>query len=148
MKTKKYTKTMALLAICGVIFGAGLPAPAAPKAAPGQCHAHGASLTDWMVRYFQWLVGGGPNGGNGLTFLPLPAGEYVSGSFTLEDPGVLQGETEVTLKPGQSFFLPIVGWLGEVYEDTSTDAPVPDASMNLRDRGNFLIVSWRDCGYE
>ena len=106
-------------------------AAAAPKAAPAQSHAHGDSLGGWLVRYWDWLLGHGPNGGNGLTFLPLPAGDWVSGSFTVEDPGVLVGETEVTIKPGQSFMLPLAVWLGEFYADGSEDASVPDSSMNL-----------------
>lgn len=137
MKTHRITAIVASVAAAFILIATELSAVATPKAAPAQSNAHGHSLAEWLVRYFEWLVGDGPIGGNGLTFLPLPAGEYVSGSFSLEDPGVLEGELEVALKPGQSFMLPIAVWQGEFYADGGEDAVVPDSSMN---RSEFFVT--------
>lgn len=139
MKSKSLTGCLIALTFAGTNVAipstaqAGGPAPSQP----GQCRAHGHSLGEWLLRYWDWALGGGSNGSRGLTFLPLPAGEYVSGSFTLEDPGVLEGTIDVTLKPGQSFVLPIAVWTGEIYEDGHVDEPVPDSSMN---RTEFVIT--------
>jgi hypothetical protein len=133
MKRNPITAIVAAAAVVIVPLATAPVAMTAPKASPAQSHAHGHTLGEWMVRYFEWMLGVGPNGGNGLTFLPLPAGEYVSGSFTLDDPGILEGDLELTVKPGQSFMIPITAWLGESYLDGSVDDPVPDASWKLGD---------------
>lgn len=91
--------------------------------------AHGNSFGGWLVRYFDWLMGDGRDGGHALRFLPLPEGVETGGSFTYDDPGILEGEAEVTLKPGQAFMVPIVAWVGELYEDGSADEPLSNATM-------------------
>jgi len=83
-----------------------------------------------LARYFDWQMGDGADGGRLMKFLPLPEGEEAGGSFTYDDPGILVGEETVTLKAGQSFLVPIVSWIGEVYEDGSEDEPLTEAVMN------------------
>lgn len=98
----------ALLALPTATASAGEPSLA-------QSNAFGKTLAQWMTLYWEWSLGNGPDQVGNVVFLPLPAGEHVSGDFTFGDPGVLVGEAEVTLRPGNAFALPVITWIGESY---------------------------------
>jgi hypothetical protein len=97
------------------------------KVVPPHSNAFGDSLQGWMRAYWTWAFTGEPASGEvkKVKFLELPAGEWVSGAGTYEDPGVYRGHLDVTIKPGTKFVLPCVVWLGEVYEDGHVDPAAP-----------------------
>jgi hypothetical protein len=55
--------------------------------------------------------------------MPIPQGDYLSGSFTADDPGYLQGSLTVTISPGTAFFLPCFAWIAERYNTGQVDDP-------------------------
>lgn len=115
-----------------------LSAAAGDRAAPAQSRMYGKSLTEWMTLYWESLINGGPDQVGKVKFLPLPEGEYVSGDFTFDDPGVLVGELEVQLSPGTGFALPVSAWIGESYLPEPGYPPPPD-DLPL-DRSIFTIA--------
>jgi len=108
----------------------------ASQIAPPNSDAYGKSLTEWLTVYWQWYFTGadpaeskvGP-----VELLPLPAGEFVSGSFTPEDPALLRGEIEITLRPGTPFVLPLYAWTTERYQGYPLvpDDPQMDGTVAL-----------------
>jgi len=96
----------------------------ASAAVPPQSKAFGKSLAEWMNLYWTWYLGGDQDDHVGhVRFMPIPNGEYDSGSFTADDPGVLIGHADVTLGPGNAFALPVAAWIGETYDP---DLEIPD----------------------
>jgi hypothetical protein len=103
------------------------------KVAPPHSNASGDSLQGWMTAYWTWAFTGEPASGQvkKVMFLPLPAGEEVvevGGSWTYEDPAILQGHKNITIRPGTKFVLPCVVWLGESYVEghvPDVDPPAP-----------------------
>jgi hypothetical protein len=85
---------------------------------PTESKFYGKTLTEWMQLYETWYIGGatGPDHVGPVKFLPLPNGDTVSGNFTYDDPGIVVGQIDVTLKPGTPFVLPVITWYGEAYE--------------------------------
>jgi len=139
-------------------MAANLALAGSPNASPGASHiaapnssAFGNSLAEWMGIYWRWYYTGadlaqskvGP-----VQLMPLPAGEQVSGSWTPEDPAVLVGQLEITLRPGTPFVLPEFSWVGERYEGYPTvpdDPPMDNevalnaASINLTIDGQTVM---------
>jgi hypothetical protein len=102
---------------------ASAPVEAGDKPSPPQSQAFGKSLAEWLVSYFTWALGGDQTNPDGrVLFLPIPASEPVSGSGTPDDPLVLVGHADVTVKPGTPFVLPIAVFIGELY---GPDVDVP-----------------------
>jgi hypothetical protein len=96
---------------------------AGDKPSPPQSQAFGKSLAEWLVSYFTWALGGDQTNPDGrVLFLPIPASEPVSGSGKPDDPLVLVGHADVTVKPGTPFVLPIAVFIGELY---GPDVDVP-----------------------
>ncbi len=119
-------------AVTAIILGAA-GAPCVPldraggKAMPANAKSHGKSLSEWMKLYFQWAVGGPDESGPQVDFLPLPSGVETGGSWTVDDPGVLEGSLDVALSPGTSFVLPVSAATRERYTDGHLDDPYPDS---------------------
>jgi hypothetical protein len=102
---------------------------AGEEASLPQSSAFDKTLSEWMQLYWTWYFEGGSDHVGWVKFLPLPAkGVHVSGSFTGDDPGVLQGHLHVTLEPDTSFVLPVSTWIGETYDPAlgdPDDPPIP-----------------------
>ena len=127
---------VALLSLAGTeLAGADLAANRlkSSQIAPPNSLAYGKTLTEWLTLYWRWNFTGadpaqstvGP-----VQFLPLPAGEFISGSFTPTDPGLLRGSLELTLKPGTPFVLPLFAWSAERYDGypgEPDDVPIDSA---------------------
>jgi len=130
MKTTNVIKSIGAAALALAITANLALADGNSQVAPPHSKAFGNSLAEWMGIYWRWYYTGadpdqstvGP-----VLLMPLPAGEQVSGSWTPEDPAVLEGLLEVTLPPGTPFFLPEFSWLTELYEDGSVDPQLDDA---------------------
>ncbi len=140
--TTRHQLTAALTGLALLIHPGLLPtASAGNHGCPAQGHAqhrpHGISNGGWLVRYFDWLMGDGDDGARGVKFLPLPGGDEAGGSFPYDDPGILETEATVSLKRGDSFMIPIVSWIGELYEDGSEDQPLTESVMN---ESEFLVT--------
>ena len=110
-----------------------LAALVAGPASAGNGHGnkfHGKPMAEWMKLWFTWALGGdqADHVGN-VQFLPLPAGVPVDdGSIgTADDPVTLVGEMDITLKPGTSFVLPVLGWTREKYLDLHLDPFLADS---------------------
>jgi hypothetical protein len=100
-----------------------------PLAQPGS-PVYGKNLQEWMGTYLRWFLTGadaaqsmvGP-----VKLMPLPVGEYVSGSGTPQDPALYRGQLEITLRPGTPFVLPLSMWYAERYNNGTADDPaIPD----------------------
>ena len=112
-----------LSAIAATLLWAGSAAAAtdgAPWIAPPVSQADGKSLTEWLSVYWRWYYGTAQDPAQSLVgrvqLMPLPAGEYVSGSGSPDDPAEFVGELAITLRPGTPFVLPLVALAGERYE--------------------------------
>jgi hypothetical protein len=92
----------------------------APRIAPPGSHAFGETYPERFTAYWRWSLGTAQDPAQStvghVTFMPQPVAEPISGSGTPEDPVVLVGELAITLRPGTSFVLPLVGIVGERYE--------------------------------
>lgn len=93
-------------------------------------HIYGKILKEWLSIYWRWYLTGadpahsmvGP-----VKLMPLPVGEYVSGSGTPQDPALYRGQLEITLRPWTPFVLPLSGWYTERYNNgTPDDPPAPN----------------------
>lgn len=104
-----------------------------PLIAPGNAHAYGASLTEWLSTYWRWYYSGADPAQSRVgrvQLLGLPNGTQVSGTGTPADPALLRGELEVTLTTGTPFVLPEFAWVWERYQGypaTPDDVPMADA---------------------
>jgi hypothetical protein len=92
----------------------------APRIAPPGSHAFETTYQERFTDYWRWFFGTAQDPAQSavgqVTFIPQPVGEPISGSGTPEDPVVLVGELAITLRPGTSFVLPLLGIVGERYE--------------------------------
>ena len=127
MCRRKWIAGAALLAIAAVSMqaqGAG-----GDKVLPPNASAYGRTLSQWLGDYWRWFYTSPdtsqPHADGPVVFMPLPAGEYVSGGWTPEDPVYLKGQIEVTLRPGTPFVLPAVCVGGERYLDWPDRADDP-----------------------
>ena len=134
--------------VIAIVLGIALIVPAFSTAAgpsPPHSKAFGKSLSEWMVLYQTWALGGDQANHVGrVQFLPIPQGEPVMGTGTLDDPLVLAGELDVTLSPGTPFVLPVSVLIGETYipelgypDDSPFDASIfteSDVLVTLDDR--------------
>jgi len=113
------------LSAAAVVLGLALALPVSDTlGGPKQSKAFGKSLTEWMKLYWTWAITGeGDDHVGHVQFLPIPQGEVVEGSGTLDDPLILRGELDVTFKPGTAFALPVIVWVGETYDP---DLDIPD----------------------
>jgi hypothetical protein len=113
------------------------------QASPPQSKAFGKTLTEWMQLYWTWLLGGGEDHVGRVKFLPLPDhfGDLVGGSLTYDDPGILVGHVDVTLKPGTPFVLPVIVGYAETYEPALgyPDEPALPAEV-FTDPSNLITV--------
>jgi hypothetical protein len=136
MKTKVgSTLTSALLAVLAMTFWLAPVAIAgggAPRIAPPQSHAFGATLTEWMSTHLRWGFSGADPAQSmvgHVTMLPVPPGTYVSGDGTPDSPTLYRGELEITLRPGTPFVLPLGTWTVERYvgyPGIPDDPAIPD----------------------
>jgi hypothetical protein len=113
-----------------LMLGVGPVPPQAkdPGVAPPDSNAYGKSLQDWLTVYWTWYSDGKLPDTNHVYLMPLPQGIYDIGSGSYEDPAIMNGHLDISLKPGTPFVLPIQAWIGEIYEDPTkpADVPVPD----------------------
>jgi hypothetical protein len=120
------TEVAVMSVMLAIVAAALLVAPVAaandgaPRIAPPGSHAFGKTYPEQFTDYWRWFFGTAQDPAqstNGhVTFISQPVGEPISGSGTPEDPVVLVGELAITLRPGTSFVLPLVGTVGERYE--------------------------------
>ncbi len=136
MKIKNIAAITALTSAMGVaelrsappdVLGSG-----APRTIPLNADAFATTRAELYHASVQWSLGGvvNPPWKLGRVQFVGSAWEYVSGSFTPDDPALFRGEAEYTLKPGTPIFEDILSWYGERYEGYPTvpdDPPMPDA---------------------
>jgi hypothetical protein len=104
----------------------------APGIAPGNSHAYGETLTEWLSTYWRWYYTGADPAQSTVgqvQLMPLPAAAYISGSGTPADPALYQGELDITLDPGTPFVLPLFAWVWERYDPVLTQNQPDDIPM-------------------
>lgn len=123
----------------------------APRIAPPVSNAYGKTFPEWLATYYRWYYGTGQDLSQSVVgrvqLLPLPAGEQVGGSGTSDDPAILVGELEITLRPGTPFVLPLVGLVGERYaaytgfpdDDPAFLIPLTSMSAHLTIDGKTVV---------
>lgn len=85
----------------------------------GACQGYSkAILAPAMEGFWRWNLGGGPQNVGPLFMVPLPAGEPVS-----DDPYITQGSESFSVRVGRILVLPLTFWLGESYDDGTSDDP-------------------------
>lgn len=85
----------------------------------GACPGYSkAILAPAMESFWRWNLGGGPQNVGPLFMVPLPAGEPVS-----DDPYITQGSESFSVRVGRILVLPLTFWLGESYDDGTSDDP-------------------------
>src|SRR5262245_17138084 len=139
MKSNKITSrlqnTVARASVAlGIVCASLLVAPSAiaangggPAIAPPESHPYGQTMAEWLSDYFRWKFGPNPAddmSGNVLFLSALVPGAP-SGSGTLEDPLVLTGYGDVTIKAGTAMLDVLIAWWGELYPDGSVDPTLP-----------------------
>ncbi len=119
-----FKKWSVLVLAAAVVFSGAFAGGPVPSSA----WFHGHPLGEWLKFYWNWYYTGVPQSGvqAGVLFLPLPPGTPDDGSWTYADPVTITGHLDITIKAGTPFVLPIIAWLGEVYEDGHIDLPYPD----------------------
>jgi hypothetical protein len=150
-------RTAVLSALFAIVAAAFCVSPAtavsvgAPRTAPPVSHAYGKTLTEWLDAYYGWYYGTAQDLAQSVVgnvqLMPLPsADECASGTGTPDDPCVLVGELEITLRPGTPFVLPLVALVGERYEgypgapDDDPDlASMATMSANLTIDGRTVV---------
>lgn len=127
MKTRK-TWLIVLAAITALTVAVS-SINAEKKAAQPSSNAFGQTFGEWLRDYVAWLYGSGPGPmpQNNVLYLPIP------NHGVLEDwdgKDIWVDETNVTMKTGTKFVLPILCWYGETYDpnwiDPMTGVPIPD----------------------
>jgi hypothetical protein len=96
-----------------------------------------------MQLYWTSALRGGADHVGLVKLLPLPEGVSSGGSFTPNDPLVLVGHRDVSLRPGTPFVLPVAVWVGERYhpDDGVPDDPeLPDYLFTDPPIRNLIIV--------
>ena len=104
---------------------------------PPQSNAFGKSLSEWFALYWDWVLWSQvgvekPDQVGQVKFLPIPVGESNGGAGSVEDPLILVGHLDVTLKPGTAFVLPVACWAGWTYEPESgipDDLPLVESAF-------------------
>jgi len=95
----------------------GLLAVGPASAGPAKTNAQGKSLDDLLEMWMTWALGGDQaDHFKKVQFMPLPNGTPDDGAGTADDPVTFTGEMDVTLKPGQSFVMPVAGWTRAILE--------------------------------
>lgn len=107
--------------------------PHAVSTSPPQSSAFGETLPGWMQQWIQGYFGGsftdqGQQVRN-VRLLPLPVGTPSGGTGTFGDPLILQGHTDVSLKPGTAIVLPVSVWVGERYNGAGGSGHAPDPKL-------------------
>ncbi len=93
---------------------------------PRKAQNYGKSSADWLQTYYNWALGPASDNVVGKTLLlPGLQPSAPSGSGTLEDPLVLEGEGSITIKPGTSIYGVLIAFYGERFEDGSEDPVLP-----------------------
>jgi len=128
--------TVVLFAAAAVVLSGptkspGLPGDASPnKVLPPNAHTHGKTLAQWLEGYWRWNYNGSTDvsqpfqpGPSPVVYMPMPVGAQTGGSWLPDDPAYLQGQIEVTLKPGTAFVLPCFAWISERYNTGQADDP-------------------------
>ncbi len=75
------------------------------RVAPPGSHAYGKTLTEWLTTYLRWGFSGADPAQSmvgHVDMLPIPAGEYVSGAGTPDDPALYRGQLGSHPSPGDS----------------------------------------------
>ena len=111
----------------------------APRIAPPNSKAFGKTLTEWNTIYWERTLTAGESKVGRVQLLPMPAGDFVGGSGTEDDPLVFAGQLEITLASGTPFVLPLFAWIGERYEDGSEDPTIPDDELIALIHPNLTI---------
>ena len=75
-----------------------------------------------------------------VQLLPLPNGEYISGSGTPEDPTLFRGYLNFTLDRETPFVLPVGAWLGEAYNNGLPNDPLLDDAAFLAGLSPHLTI--------
>jgi hypothetical protein len=130
----------------------------APRIAPPGSTAYGKSLTEWTGIYWRWYYGTVSDPAQSMVgnvkLMPLPAGEYVSGAGTPDDPALFRGQLEITLAPGTPFVLPEAAWIAERYNNGNPDDPMaPDdvflggVSPSLHIDGKLVVSDANDAAF-
>ena len=120
-----------------------------PRIAPPGSHAYGKTLTEWQTAYWRWFLGSDQNPAQSMVgnvkLMPNPDQEF-SGEGTEENPLLVIGELEITLRPGTPFVLPLFATYGETYNNgTPDDDPALYAdrletiSMHLTIDGRMVV---------
>jgi hypothetical protein len=125
------------LALCTVLWCTPIHAgTGGSKVAPASAHPYGQTLAEWLSSYATWLftAATGPQQ-FGHVLYPIVAAS-VSGSGTVDDPLVVTGQGDFTVKAGTSFVTPLLFWASELYGDGSTDPLLP-----LSWWGSYLTLS-------
>jgi len=98
-----------------------------PGIAPPKSHSHGQTMAEWLSDFTQWKYG--PNQENNMSgkvlFLTPLVPDQASGTGTLDDPLILTGHGDVTIKAGTALFDVLIAWWGELYPDGSVDPVLP-----------------------
>ncbi len=134
MKMKNGVAVMSVLAIMATALWATPIAAAdsdASRIAQQASHFYGKILKEWLSTYWRWaLTGADPADSmvGPVKLMPIPAGEFVSGSGTPEDPALYRGQLAITLRPWTPFVLPLSVWYAERYNNGTPDDPmIPNA---------------------
>ncbi len=137
--------------VLGFAAAAALAIPVAPSVHAAGCvvvppeqYVFGKSLSQWIGDYFRWSYTGGGGavyqpGLAPVVFMPLPAGEYISGAGTADDPALLVGNIDVTLDRFHCFVLPFWAWVSETYDpalNIPDDIPIDNSVV-----GN-VVTEW------
>jgi hypothetical protein len=143
------------VAACAAVKGGG----ATPRVAPPNSNAFGLSLAEWSETYWRWNYGGADpaQGMLGRTLLmPMPSGTPMGGNWVWDDPTLVVGSIDVTLKPGTSFVIPQFAWIGERYEGYPTvaddlmfpsDEMLASVSVNLTLDGRPIVTEANEAAF-
>ena len=113
-------------------------APEASATSKGVCQGYSkAILVPAMESYWRWNLDGGPQNVGPLYMVPLPAGEKIS-----DDPLITQGTESFSVRVGRIMVLPLTFFLGESYDDGSSDDPA-DFPLDFKGSQVRLTVDGR-----
>ena len=110
---------------------AAQPLRAAEHASPPNSHSYGGSLTDWMRSWWEHAIAGtvGTEVGHVRILELPPSSVFLGGSGTSSDPGLFEGTTDVDMRVGTAFVLPVAFWYGERYNTGQQDDAILPASV-------------------
>ena len=118
----------------------------APRIAPPGSHAYGKTLTEWQTAYWRWFLGSGQDPAQSMVgkvkLMPNPDQDF-SGSGTPEDPLLVIGDLEITLRPGTPFVLPLFAFIGERYNNGLLDDDPADYVDRLEPISMHLTIDGR-----